>query len=112
MPVQMPSITPHDPDRREHATKVEFDAVDPRISPALALLAPFLNNTSTTFPSYSSQIYFQKDQTLRAPEITPNLAKIEGSAKARLPPEAYNYAAGGAGLESTIEANREAFDHV
>jgi hypothetical protein len=82
------------------------------ISPALALLAPILNNTSTTFASYLSQVYFQKDQTLRAPEITPNLAKIVSSAKSRLPLEAYNYAAGGAGRESTIRANREAFDHV
>lgn len=79
---------------------------------AMALLAPILNGSNTSYASFSSSIYFQKEQTSLSPEITPNLAELESSAKQRLSPEAHSYAAGGCGLELTMRANREAFDHV
>ena len=39
-----------------------------------------------------------------------DLAKLETSARRRMTRQAYAYVAGGAGLESTIAANRAAFD--
>jgi hypothetical protein len=115
MPVETQPISLQGTESKEIEQTDDRNTMNSTLSPALALLAPILglgSSNTTTFASYSSQIYFAKDQTLRAPEITPNLAKIEASAKSRLPIEAYNYAAGGAGLETTIQANRDAFDHV
>jgi len=112
MSVETLYINRQDPESKQHEENTESPSMNSTLTPALALLAPILSSASTTFAAYSSQIYFQKDRTLRAPEITPNLAKIESSAKSRLPVEAYNFAAGGAGLESTVQANRDAFENV
>lgn len=42
--------------------------------------------------------------------VPASLAALEQKAKESLPPQAWDYVAGGAGGESTIRANREAFD--
>jgi lactate 2-monooxygenase len=46
----------------------------------------------------------------RRPAVPVSFAELESSARRRMTREAYAYVAGGAGLESTIEANRAAFD--
>jgi lactate 2-monooxygenase len=76
------------------------------------LLARVLGNGPRTYASYSSQIYFNKYSTGQSPTITTDFEKLEASAKTRLPPEAYDYAAGGAGMSRTMKANRDAFDKV
>ncbi len=43
------------------------------------------------------------------PVVSPNLATLEASAQAQMSAEAFAYIAGGAGLESTMSANRAAF---
>ncbi len=43
------------------------------------------------------------------PVVSPNLATLEAAAQAQMSTEAFAYIAGGAGLESTITANRTAF---
>ena len=60
--------------------------------------------------SYSAEIYMDQLRYMRPPPFTTNLLALEESAKARLPPESYAYAAGGASTEATMRANREAFD--
>jgi lactate 2-monooxygenase len=76
------------------------------------LSSSLLGKGPTTYASYSSQIYLNKYSTGRAPTITTDFEKLEASAKTRLPLEAYDYAAGGAGTSRTMTANREAFDKV
>ena len=76
------------------------------------LLESLLQESGSSYASYSSQIYTTKHQTSRSPEITADLGDLERSAKARLSPHAYNYAASGCGLESTVQANRDAFHKV
>lgn len=46
----------------------------------------------------------------RKPRIPINPYHLEKAARARLPREAYDYIAGGAGIEQTIKANRESFE--
>lgn len=46
----------------------------------------------------------------RRPEFPVQIEALERLAHARLPREVYDYVAGGAGSESTMRANREAFD--
>jgi lactate 2-monooxygenase len=46
----------------------------------------------------------------RRPAVPVSFAELESSARSRMSREAYAYVAGGAGLESTIDANRAAFD--
>jgi isopentenyl diphosphate isomerase/L-lactate dehydrogenase-like FMN-dependent dehydrogenase len=48
--------------------------------------------------------------TGQLPQLPTSLARLEELAAQRLPQEAFNYVAGGAGDESTARANREAFD--
>lgn len=67
---------------------------------------------SEHYSSYSSEIYFNHTLYNTTPIASTNYDKLEASAKLRLPPSAYDYAAGGAGLEKTADANREAFDKV
>lgn len=77
---------------------------------AQQLLSPVISGTSpSTLASYSSQIYFTKNQTSQIPTVTPNLGALEAAARARLSIQAYDYAAGGAGLESTVSDNLAAF---
>lgn len=78
---------------------------------AQELLGPVLSGASTTYASYSGQIYLRKNQTSETPPITPNLAKLEEAARSHLAPEAYNYAAGGASHETTVSANLSAFSN-
>lgn len=65
-----------------------------------------------TYSSYSSQIYYNATLYNQTPIASTNFDRLEASAKLLLPATAYNYAAGGAGLEKTVAANREAFDLV
>lgn len=67
---------------------------------------------SATYASYSSEIYYNATLYNETPIASTNYDKLEQSAKLRLTPEAYDYAAGGAGLERTVSANRAAFDKV
>ena len=67
---------------------------------------------SEHYSSYSSEIYFNYTLYNQTPVASTNYDKLEASAKLRLDPKAYDYAAGGAGLDKTVSANREAFDHV
>jgi hypothetical protein len=68
------------------------------------------NPNSTTYASYSTEIYYNATIYNQTTNISTNYNKLEASAKLRLAPAAYDYAAGGAGLEKTVAANREAFD--
>lgn len=65
-----------------------------------------------TYSSYSSQIYYNATLYNQNPIASTNYDRLEASAKLLLPTTSYNYAAGGAGLEKTVTANREAFDLV
>ncbi|KFZ23974.1 hypothetical protein V502_01542 [Pseudogymnoascus sp. VKM F-4520 (FW-2644)] len=67
---------------------------------------------SKSYSSFSSQIYYNATLFGQVSRVSTNYNKLEASAKLRLPPAAYDYAAGGAGLETTIAANRAAFDHL
>jgi lactate 2-monooxygenase len=46
----------------------------------------------------------------RRPVVPVSFAELEAAARSRMSREAYAYVAGGAGLESTIDANRAAFE--
>ncbi|KAF2025619.1 FMN-dependent alpha-hydroxy acid dehydrogenase [Setomelanomma holmii] len=65
---------------------------------------------SERYSSYGSEIYFNRNLYNITPIASTNYDRLEASAKLRLPPAAYDYAAGGAGLEKTVNANREAFN--
>lgn len=67
---------------------------------------------TATYASYSSEIYYNATLFNQTPIASTNYDRLEASAKLRLAPEAYDYAAGGAGLERTAAANRAAFDKV
>jgi lactate 2-monooxygenase len=56
-----------------------------------------------------SDVYLAGLRGRRAP-VPFELGKLESSARRRMTRQAYAYVAGGAGLESTISANRAAFD--
>ncbi|KAF1998689.1 FMN-dependent alpha-hydroxy acid dehydrogenase [Amniculicola lignicola CBS 123094] len=66
---------------------------------------------SEHYSSYSSAIYYNHTLYNQTPIASTNYDRLEASAKLLLNPAAYNYAAGGGGLEKTVVANREAFDH-
>lgn len=67
---------------------------------------------SEHYSSYSSEIYYKHALYNQTPVASTNYDRLEASAKLILPPAAYDYASGGAGLEKTVKANRDAFDHV
>lgn len=67
---------------------------------------------SEHYSSYSSEIYYNHALYNQTPVASTNNDRLEASAKLILPPAAYDYASGGAGLEKTVKANRDAFDHV
>src|SRR5580765_7594121 len=48
----------------------------------------------------------------RRPVVPVSFEKLEQTARRRMPREAFAYVAGGAGLESTISANRAAFERL
>ena len=66
----------------------------------------------SSYSSYSSQIYYNATLYNETPIASTNYDRLEQSAKLRLAPEAYDYAAGGVGLERTASANRAAFNKV
>ena len=82
------------------------------MSEAQKLLQPALQGNSKRYAAYSGQIYLTTFKTSQAPEVPTIYDELDASAKARLKPEAYAYCSGGAGMEMTMRANREAFDHV
>lgn len=67
---------------------------------------------SSTYASYGTEIYYNATIFNQTFPGSTNYNRLEASAKLRLEPAAYDYAAGGAGLETTIAANRAAFDKV
>lgn len=67
---------------------------------------------SEQYSSYGSEIYFIHALYNTTPIASTNYDRLQASAKLRLPAASYDYAAGGAGLEKTVDANREAFDKV
>ncbi|CAI6341045.1 unnamed protein product [Periconia digitata] len=67
---------------------------------------------SLHYSSYSSAIYFNATLFNQTPVAPTNYDRLEASAKEILPRNAYDYAAGGAGLEKTVASNRQAFDQV
>jgi hypothetical protein len=67
---------------------------------------------SSRYASYGSEIYMNHTLYNTTPIAPTNYDRLEASAKLLLPPAAYDYAAGGAGLEKTVAANRNAFDKV
>jgi hypothetical protein len=81
---------------------------------AQELIDSVLNSdpSKATYSSYSSEIYLNRSLYNTTPIASTNYDRLEASAKLRLPVAAYNYAAGGAGLEKTVAANLEAFDKV
>lgn len=69
---------------------------------------------STQLPSSKSvarqvQIFLQ-GASGKKPLVPTNLADLEKEARKRMSPKGYGYMAGGAGEESTIDRNREAFE--
>jgi hypothetical protein len=67
---------------------------------------------SQHYSSYSSEIYINHTLYNQTPIASTNYDRLEASAKLLLPASAYDYAAGGAGLEKTVASNRAAFDKV
>ncbi|KAF2655830.1 FMN-dependent alpha-hydroxy acid dehydrogenase [Lophiostoma macrostomum CBS 122681] len=65
---------------------------------------------SEHYSSYSSEIYYNHTLYNQTPIASTNYDRLEASAKLLLPAPAYDYAAGGAGLEKTVASNRAAFD--
>jgi len=60
---------------------------------------------------WQKEIYLSGFAGIR-PIVNIDLLKLEETAKARMSPEAFAYIAGGAGNESTVRSNREAFEKV
>lgn len=67
---------------------------------------------SLTYASYGTEIYYNATLYNQFPRFSVNYDRLEAAAKSMLRPEAYDYAAGGAGLENTVASNRAAFDKV
>jgi isopentenyl diphosphate isomerase/L-lactate dehydrogenase-like FMN-dependent dehydrogenase len=63
----------------------------------------------TSFADYQFQIYAAGLQGER-PALPMSLAALEDAARAKLASGPFSYVAGGAGLETTMTANRKAFD--
>ena len=59
---------------------------------------------------YQLQIYFAGLQNIK-PRIPVSFEELEQKARETMTPEAFAYIAGGAGAETTIENNRQAFNH-
>ena len=81
---------------------------------AQELIDSLLNSNTTVenYSSYSTEIYYNHTLYNQTPVASTNYDRLEMSAKLLLPTAAYDYAAGGAGLEKTVTANRHAFDKV
>lgn len=64
--------------------------------------------TPAPLAEYQMEIY-QRGLAGTVPELPLDFGELEARAKAKLAPEAYDYVAGGAGAETTLQANRDAF---
>ncbi|MBX3440215.1 MAG: lactate 2-monooxygenase [Planctomycetaceae bacterium] len=64
----------------------------------------------TGYAQYQNEIYFRGVRGEK-PSLPIPIEALESLARETLPCEAYDYIAGGAGSESTMRFNREAFDH-
>lgn len=62
-------------------------------------------------PEWQKKIYLDGFAGIR-PAVKIDFNKLEESARARMSQQAFAYVAGGAGKESTIRANREAFEKI
>lgn len=60
-------------------------------------------------PARQSEIYLAGVRGVR-PSVPVDVEQLEMAARVALPPEAFAYLAGGAGSESTMRANRDAFE--
>jgi lactate 2-monooxygenase len=91
-----------------------FGAAGAQVQSAQELLDSVLNPDpgDASWTSYGSQIYYNATLFNTTPIASTNYDRLEQAAKLVLPPEAYDYAAGGAGLERTVASNRAAFDKV
>ena len=67
---------------------------------------------AVSYSSYARKIMWTAHSNSAPPELAVDLRVIEETAKSKLPPEVYDFACGGAGSESTVKANRDAFDNV
>jgi len=65
---------------------------------------------SGTFAHYQNEIY-ERGVRGEKPSLPIRIEDLEALARETLPPEAYDYIAGGAGSEATMRFNREAFDN-
>jgi lactate 2-monooxygenase len=85
-----------------------------RAQSAQELISSVLNPKAAddNYSSYSSEIYYNHTLYNQTPIASTNYDRLEASAKLLLSPAAYDYARGGAGLEKTLAANRDAFDRV
>lgn len=68
----------------------------------------FMNKRPSAL-DWQSQIYINGFAGIR-PKVNFDLAALEESARKVISPEAFAYIVGGAGVESTVRANREAFE--
>lgn len=64
------------------------------------------------YSSYGRKIMWATNHDAIPPAYSADLRAVEEMAKSKLPLEYYNFAAGGAGYENTVQANRDAFDNV
>jgi lactate 2-monooxygenase len=85
-----------------------------RAQSAQELISSILNPKAAddNYSSYSTEIYYNHTIYNQTPIASTNYDRLEASAKQLLPSAAYEYARGGAGLEKTLAANRDAFDRV
>jgi lactate 2-monooxygenase len=91
-----------------------YSIVDAQVQSAQELLDSVLNPDpkQASWSSYGTQIYYNATLFNTTPIASTNYDRLEQEAKLVLRPEAYDYAAGGAGLERTVASNRAAFDKV
>ncbi|MBY0589177.1 lactate 2-monooxygenase [bacterium] len=61
-------------------------------------------------PSRQFEIYVGGMLAGQKPAVPIDIKELERQAKAKMPPEAWAYIAGGAGIETTVANNRSAFD--
>ena len=64
---------------------------------------------ATSSLDWQKEIYLS-GFTGKLPIVNIDLLKLEETAKSKMSPEAFAYIAGGAGIESTVRSNREAFE--
>jgi len=68
-----------------------------------------VDDPAVPFGNYQYEIYLQGMSDTK-PELPMSYGDLEAAAREKLPPEAYEYVAGGAGEGHSMRHNREAFD--